>query len=91
MSDVLSIVYPHEAYQSSCGYCGPQGERSKEETSYHIAALTAIQLSGDVGPRPGRGKTFTGVLQFLMLCHIMLAGVPEDGRPRLEEVRQVLL
>ncbi|EIM88514.1 uncharacterized protein STEHIDRAFT_95770 [Stereum hirsutum FP-91666 SS1] len=48
MSSILSIVYPHGPYQSTCGYCSPQGERSEEETSYHTAALTPIQLSCDV-------------------------------------------
>ncbi|KAH9850700.1 arginine-tRNA-protein transferase [Lenzites betulinus] len=41
----ISVVSLLRASSSTCGYCGPPGERSKTASSYHKAECLAMQLS----------------------------------------------
>lgn len=45
MSSVLSIVQPLTPHNSTCGYCGPPGQRSVAKSNRHAAELSADQLS----------------------------------------------
>jgi len=45
MSSILSIISPLTARSSSCGYCGPPGERSTTKSNHHEAKLIPTQLS----------------------------------------------
>ncbi|KAJ8595281.1 hypothetical protein M405DRAFT_849733 [Rhizopogon salebrosus TDB-379] len=45
---VLSVGTPLGSGSSTCGYCGPSGERSTAETSFKKAGLIALQLSCEV-------------------------------------------
>ncbi|KAF9534811.1 arginine-tRNA-protein transferase [Crepidotus variabilis] len=40
-----NIVYPGSAGPSTCGYCSPPGQRSKQATNYHSATLDALKLT----------------------------------------------
>ncbi|KZT12812.1 uncharacterized protein LAESUDRAFT_733408 [Laetiporus sulphureus 93-53] len=42
---ILTIIAPLTPSNSTCGYCGPPGERSKEETSWHQAECIPLQMS----------------------------------------------
>ncbi|KAH9899760.1 arginine-tRNA-protein transferase [Cubamyces lactineus] len=44
-NEPLSILAPLRPHNSTCGYCGPPGQRSEEETNYHRAEGLALQLS----------------------------------------------
>ncbi|KAI9000901.1 arginine-tRNA-protein transferase [Trametes punicea] len=45
MPEPISIVSPLRPHNSTCGYCGPPGERSKGKSNYHKAECLAMQLS----------------------------------------------
>ncbi|KAI0352829.1 hypothetical protein OH77DRAFT_1427947 [Trametes cingulata] len=45
MAEPISIISPLTPTSSTCGYCGPPGERSKTRSSYHRAECVASQLS----------------------------------------------
>ncbi|KXN83722.1 Arginyl-tRNA--protein transferase 1 [Leucoagaricus sp. SymC.cos] len=45
---VKSIGTPSGRNSSSCGYCSPPGQRSKEYSSYHLAGLDATRLTCQV-------------------------------------------
>ena len=47
---VLSLFVPLTPRNSTCGYCGPPGERSAGRTSYHAAEGIAYRLSCQVRP-----------------------------------------
>uniref|UniRef100_A0A8H7Y1F9 Arginyl-tRNA--protein transferase 1 n=1 Tax=Psilocybe cubensis TaxID=181762 RepID=A0A8H7Y1F9_PSICU len=51
LEDFDNIVSPSAAGGSTCGYCSPPGERSKEDTNYHAAALVAHRLTCSVYQR----------------------------------------
>ncbi|KAI0335581.1 hypothetical protein GY45DRAFT_1350777 [Cubamyces sp. BRFM 1775] len=44
-NEPLSILAPLRPHNNTCGYCGPPGQRSEEETNYHKAEGLAMQLS----------------------------------------------
>ncbi|PFH51424.1 hypothetical protein AMATHDRAFT_59176 [Amanita thiersii Skay4041] len=45
MPEPLSMGYPMGRSASTCGYCGPQGERSPARSNYISASLDSLQLS----------------------------------------------
>ncbi|OCH90708.1 hypothetical protein OBBRIDRAFT_819164 [Obba rivulosa] len=45
MADIMDILSPLTPHASSCGYCGPPGERSKTKSSVHQAECMPLQLS----------------------------------------------
>ncbi|KAI0375755.1 hypothetical protein BV20DRAFT_959795 [Pilatotrama ljubarskyi] len=45
MSEPISIISPVTPGSSTCGYCGPPGERSRTRSSHHRAECVASQLS----------------------------------------------
>ena len=78
---VLSVGTPLGSGSSTCGYCGPSGERSTTETSFKKAGLIALQLSCEV--RNLHKDT-------LSLAEKSL-GLSKDDRPRVETIRDILL
>lgn len=78
---VLSICTPLGPGSSTCGYCGPLGERSTAESSFKKAGLISPQLSCEV-----RSLHHTSI-------HFSesLLGLSKDDRPRVETFWHILL
>ena len=82
MASILAVVSPITPHASTCGYCGPPGQRSEEETSVHAAELIPMDCTCLVRPLRIIPRYW---LSFL------LVGLPDDDRPGLEEVGNILL
>lgn len=81
---MFSVIEPIPASPSSCGYCGPPGERSDANTNLHVACFNGLRLSCDVSP------TSAAHLDGQLLISSR-EGIPEDDRPRMEAVGHLLL
>jgi arginine-tRNA-protein transferase len=53
---IKSLGTPFGRSSSTCGYCSPVGERSKEYSSYRVAGLNATRLTCEVDLIPDLGN-----------------------------------
>ncbi|KAI0321838.1 arginine-tRNA-protein transferase [Amylostereum chailletii] len=51
MAENLSVIEPHGASNSTCGYCSPQGSRSATKSNFQESAIVAYELTCDVYQR----------------------------------------
>lgn len=82
---VVSVGMPLGPGCSTCGYCGPLGERSNAETSFKKAGFIASQLSCEVSPL----RNETHVILFAFSDSSL--GLSKDDLPRVETIWDILL